>query len=47
MRQAQLKHLMTLNTYKDEAKKLDLNVVANEFDSENDHRMRFFGNITS
>ena len=46
MRLVQLKHLMTLNTYKNEAKKLDLNVVANEFDSGDEHRMRLFGNFT-
>ena len=45
MGRAQLNHLMTLNIYKNEVK-LDLNVVANEFVSGNEHRMRFFGNFT-
>lgn len=46
MGQARLNHLMTLIIYKDEAEKLDLKVVANEFIRGKEHRVRFFGNFT-
>ena len=46
MGQARLNHLMTLNIYKHETEKIDLNVMATKFVSGNEHRMKFFGNFT-
>ena len=41
--QERLNHLMTLSTYKEELDKLNLLEVANEFVSDNESRLRFFG----
>ena len=43
MGQERLNHLMTLNIYKKEVSKLDLNIVANEFVQGSDHRNQVFG----
>ena len=43
MGQSRLNHIMLLNIYKEQLDMLDLTVVANEFVSGSEHRLRFFG----
>jgi hypothetical protein len=43
MGQSRLNHTMLLNIYKEQLDMLDLTVVANEFVSGSEHRLRFFG----
>ena len=46
MGQARLNHLMTLNIYNNEAAKLNLAAVANEFVSGHENRLRIFGTFS-